>query len=73
MIPDYIFFSAAIWNSSLIEKLTLDLRVCLPACRVVIGGPQASVLGDCLKRLGPGYLTVVLGEIEAVGPNFTGT
>ena len=68
--PWYIFFSAAIWNSSLVEKLTLDLRLCLPACRVVIGGPQASVLGERLDRLAPGACTVVLGEIEAVGRDF---
>lgn len=65
--PKYIFFSAAIWNSSLVEKLTNDLRVCLPACRVVIGGPQASVLGE---RLGADICTIVLGEIEAVGQKF---
>ncbi len=68
--PRYIFFSAAIWNSSLIEKLTLDLRICLPACRVVIGGPQASVLADRLDSLGRDIYTVVLGEIEAVGQQF---
>ncbi len=71
--PRYIFFSAAIWNSSLIEKLTLDLRLCLPACRVVIGGPQASVLGDRfngLEQSGQDSCTVVLGEIEAVGQKF---
>jgi radical SAM superfamily enzyme YgiQ (UPF0313 family) len=68
--PRYIFFSAAIWNSTLVEKLTLDLRVCLPACRVVIGGPQASVLGDRFDSLGKDICTVVLGEIEAVGPQF---
>ena len=65
--PRYIFFSAAIWNSSLVEKLTLDLRICLPHCQVVIGGPQASVLGD---RLGADNCTVVIGEIEAVGAEF---
>ncbi len=63
----YIFFSAAIWNSSLVEKLTRDLRTCLPDCRVVIGGPQAAVLGDLL---GGENCTVVLGEIEAVRPDF---
>lgn len=65
--PRYIFFSAAIWNSSLVERLTRDLRICLPQCRVVIGGPQASVLGD---RLGADNCTVVIGEIEAVGRKF---
>ncbi len=68
--PRYIFFSAAIWNSKLVERLTLDLRICLPACRVVIGGPQASVLGDRFDRLDPDLCTVVLGEIEAVGQQF---
>lgn len=65
--PAYIFFSAAIWNSILIERLTPDLHACLPACRVVIGGPQAGVLGD---RLGGELCTVVMGEIEAVGEEF---
>ncbi len=65
--PKYIFFSAAIWNSILVERLTCDLRTCLPECRVVIGGPQAAVLGD---RLGNETCTVVVGEIEAVGESF---
>ncbi len=71
--PGYIFFSAAIWNSSLIARLTLDLRACLPACRVVIGGPQATVLGERLNHAAPGdkdTCTVVLGEIEAVDQAF---
>jgi radical SAM superfamily enzyme YgiQ (UPF0313 family) len=71
--PRYIFFSAAVWNSSLIEKLTRDLQICLPACRVVIGGPQASVLDDRLNRSANSersICTVVLGEIEAIGEEF---
>lgn len=68
--PRYIFFSAAIWNSGLIEKLTLDLRSCLPGCRVVIGGPQAAVLGEQLNVMVPDCCTVVLGEIEAIGETF---
>lgn len=68
--PRYIFFSAAIWNSGMVEKLTRDLCICLPACRVVIGGPQASVLGDRLNYSGLDTCTVVLGEIEAVGQEF---
>lgn len=65
--PDYVFFSASIWNSSLIEKLILDINLCLPGCRVVIGGPQAGIIGE---RLGVKACTVVLGEIEAVGSQF---
>ena len=65
--PAYIFFSAAIWNSSVIEKLVRDLHSCLPDCIIVIGGPQAGVLGE---RIGPGVCTIVKGEIEAVGTEF---
>ena len=65
--PKYIFFSAAVWNSALIERLARDLHTCLPDCRVVIGGPQAAVLGD---RLGGESCTAVVGEIEAVGEDF---
>ena len=65
--PEYIFFSAAIWNSSVIEKLVKDLKSCLPECTVVIGGPQADVLGE---RLGAELCTIVKGEIEAVGEEF---
>ncbi len=65
--PGYIFFSAAIWNSRVIEQLVQDLNICLPDCTIVIGGPQADVLG---KSLGPGLCTIVKGEIEAVGKKF---
>jgi len=65
--PAYIFFSAVIWSSSIIEKLVRDLNMCLPGCSIVIGGPQAGVLG---QRLGPGLCTIVMGEIEAVGKEF---
>ncbi|BHH82588.1 B12-binding domain-containing radical SAM protein [Desulforhopalus sp. 52FAK] len=65
--PKCIFFSAAIWNSELVEKLTRDLAVCLPNCRVIIGGPQASVIERQLDTLN---CSVVLGAIEAVGEQF---
>jgi len=65
--PAYIFFSAAIWNSSVIEKLVLDLKSCLPDCGIVIGGPQVAVLAE---RLEPWICTIVKGEIEAVDKQF---
>jgi len=43
--PDYIFFSAAVWNSDRVEQLIRDLQSCLPDCGVVVGGPQAEVIG----------------------------
>lgn len=65
--PDYIFFSAAIWNSDLIHKLTLDLHQCLPDCKVIIGGPQATVIGESLDMSGA---CLVVGEVEAIKKTF---
>ncbi|MFT5698405.1 MAG: radical SAM superfamily enzyme [Desulforhopalus sp.] len=66
-VPRYIFFSAAIWNSDLVEKMTRDLAICLPECQVVLGGPQGSVLRE---KLNTSNYSVVLGAIEAVGGQF---
>ena len=65
--PKYIFFSAAIWNSELVEKFTRDLAVCLPDCHVVIGGPQASVLHEKLET---SNYSVLEGAIESVDDDF---
>jgi len=65
--PRYIFFSAAIWNSSIIEKLVCDLNNSLPQCGIVVGGPQAGVLGAKLEAQ---CITIVRGEIEAIGMGF---
>jgi radical SAM superfamily enzyme YgiQ (UPF0313 family) len=65
--PDYVFFSAAIWNSDLVEELIRDLTIILPGCASVVGGPQAAVIGS---NLGQGMCTVVTGPIEAVDPIF---
>lgn len=65
--PTAICFSAAIWNSDLVERLIVDLKKILPDCLLIVGGPQAGVVGD---RLPLGLCTVVLGEIEAISPDF---
>lgn len=65
--PDYLFFSVAVWSSDRVEMLIRDLKRCLPDCRVVVGGPQAEVVG---RNLGPGVVTVVSGDMEAVGAAF---
>lgn len=65
--PDYIFFSAAVWNSDRVEQLIRDLQGCLPDCRVVVGGPQALVVG---RNLTPALCTVVSGDMEAVSGAF---
>ena len=65
--PDAIFFSAAVWNSDQVEGLIADLHSLLPACLLVVGGPQAEVVGG---NLGSGVCTVVRGAIEAVDEHF---
>lgn len=65
--PSALLFSAAIWNSTLVERLCRDLHHCLPGCQLVIGGPQAGVLR---QRLADISCTFVIGEIEAVGEAF---
>ncbi|MDO8945625.1 MAG: DUF4080 domain-containing protein [Desulfocapsaceae bacterium] len=65
--PDYIFFSAAVWNSDRVEQLIHDLKGCLPDCGVVVGGPQAVVIG---RNLSPASCTVVSGDMEAVSETF---
>ncbi len=65
--PDYIFFSAAVWNSDRVEQLIRDLNGCLPDCRVVVGGPQAVVIG---RNLSPLLCTVVSGDMEALDVAF---
>ncbi|MEK6201159.1 MAG: DUF4080 domain-containing protein [Desulfobulbaceae bacterium] len=65
--PDYIFFSAAVWNSDRVEQLIRDLHRCLPDCGVVVGGPQAVVIGRNLSSV---LCTVVSGDIEAVSTVF---
>jgi len=64
--PDYIFFSAAVWNSERVEQLILDLKQCLPECGVVVGGPQAVVIGQHLTV----PCTVVSGDMEALSATF---
>ena len=65
--PDYIFFSVAVWNSDRVEQLVRDLKVCLPDCGVVVGGPQAVVVGH---NLSSSLCAVVSGDIEAVSEVF---
>ena len=65
--PDGIFFSAYIWNSELVEGLIRDLHDLLPACLLVVGGPQAKIVG---ASLGENVCTVIEGAVEAVGDRF---
>jgi len=69
--PDYIFFSVAVWNSDRVEQLIRDLASCHPGCRVVVGGPQAVVVGRNLASSLPvAQCTVVSGDMEALNGDF---
>lgn len=64
--PESIFLSAAIWNSHLVERLVDDIVSVLPDCQVVVGGPQALIVGDNVKS----EPCLMIGEIEGVDPSF---
>ena len=66
--PDYVFFSALIWNSMLVERLIHDLPVMNASCRYVVGGPQAPVLKE--TAYASERISFFCGDIEAAGPGF---
>lgn len=65
--PDAVFFSASVWNSEKVESLIADLKSLLPSCMLVVGGPQADVVG---RNLGEECCTVVRGAVESVEKSF---
>lgn len=66
--PDYVFFSALIWNSMLVERLLEDLPVMNHSCRYVVGGPEAPVLKE--RFAGFERITFFCGDIEAAEQRF---
>jgi radical SAM superfamily enzyme YgiQ (UPF0313 family) len=64
---DFYFFSAAIWNSDLTLKIITDLLSLFPQINVVVGGPQAEIVG---AQVNSNRCSIVLGEIEGVGKDF---
>ncbi|MEN8200579.1 MAG: DUF4080 domain-containing protein [Thermodesulfobacteriota bacterium] len=65
--PDALFFSAYVWNSDRVEELIRDLHTLHPSCLLVVGGPQAEVVG---RNLGQGICTVVNGAVEGLAEGF---
>ena len=66
--PECLFFSALIWNSDLVERLVTDLLSLGSQFKIVVGGPQAEIVGrncDLDDRL-----TIFNGDIEAADPIF---
>jgi len=44
--PDVVGFSCYIWNIERVGKVAAMLRKCLPACVIVLGGPEVSFEAD---------------------------
>ncbi len=65
--PECFFFSAYVWNSDRISRLIRDLKRAQPLCCVVVGGPQAEVVG---QSLADEECTIVVGEVERLKPGF---
>ena len=62
---DVLFFSVYIWNDAYVARLLRDLARIQPSRPLVLGGPQAEVLGGMSPSC-----TVIQGEIEGVGGRF---
>lgn len=65
---EYLFFSAVIWNSDLVERLIEDLLVMDEDRLIVVGGPQAGVIGTTFGD--EERVCVFLGDIEAADSGF---
>lgn len=65
---DYLFFSALIWNSDLIERLIRDLLLMDKDRLIIVGGPQAGVIRAAFGD--EGRLCAFMGDIEAADRRF---
>jgi len=45
--PDIVGFSCYIWNIEHVVKVATMLKQYLPACRIILGGPEMSFEADC--------------------------
>ncbi len=65
---EYLFFSALIWNSDLVEALVRDLLSMDVKCGILIGGPQAEVVADRFPA--SRQVSAFKGAIEAAPAGF---
>ena len=66
--PTFLFFSTLIWNSELVERLVADLLCMDQQLHIVVGGPQAVMVGrNCGEHE---RLSLFLGDIEVAAPEF---
>lgn len=60
-----IFISVYIWNHGYVRRLLNDLARVVPEKSIILGGPQASALGELSSQC-----CVVEGEIEGISDSF---
>lgn len=46
MKPDVLGFSVYIWNVEIIKQLLKKIRILLPSCKIVLGGPEVSFINQ---------------------------
>lgn len=64
---DALFFSVYIWNVVYVRRLIQDLFRIIPETRIILGGPEATNMGD---QTLPSYCTTVRGPVEGLAVEF---
>lgn len=63
--PDFIGFSAYIWNIAMITELAIEIRKVLPDTKIWIGGPEVSYNSKEYLKDNPSVDGIIVGEGEA--------
>jgi anaerobic magnesium-protoporphyrin IX monomethyl ester cyclase len=63
--PQILGFSTYLWNIAASIRLTRLIKLLLPDCRIILGGPEAGARGDELLSSVPELDFVIAGEGEA--------
>ena len=61
--PDIVGFSCYIWNIETLVKVALTLKKYLPACKIVLGGPEVSFEADDSAYPFADYIVQGAGEL----------
>ena len=62
--PDVLLLSVSIWSSLLVQTLLADIRALLPACRIILGGPEVSWQAEAWVARFPAIDLIVQGAGE---------
>jgi radical SAM superfamily enzyme YgiQ (UPF0313 family) len=63
--PDIIGFSCYLWNIEMIRRITRSIKLLLPLCKVIYGGPEISYTASEELRDNPYVDYILTGEGEA--------